>query len=304
VLLAIALARPASAQTDAPGNQLLAKVVRSLNGRDSIAAQFYQEVNLLGIRVIGKGRYLQQGRGPDQTTRLELEMKSHSQSQINSLLEIKDEVGDYLWRERRTPDRNEVSKVNLRLVRRAWHRAELAAGRPVLFDSGLSTISIAGLPRLVSQLNKNFRFDQVRQRRVPTHSGDVAVFEVIGRWRPERLAAMLPAQSEAILSGQVADVTKLSEHLPHEVMLWIDRDTLFPHVFEYRRDRSDAESTAADRLPFERIAWMKLSDVQINRPIKPRQFIFKPGPNAEIIDVTERYLPQGKTAKRETASQK
>lgn len=274
-----------------PGNQLLTKVVRSLNGRDSIAAKLDQEVNLLGVRVIGKGRYLQQGRGPDQTTRLELQMNSHSPSKSNSLLEIKDEVGDYLWRERRTSDRYEVSKVNLRLVRRAWQRAEREAGRPASFDSRLSTLTIAGLPRLVSELNKNFRFGPVHQRKVAARSGDVAVFEVIGRWRAERLAAMLPAQSEAILSGHAADLTKLPEHLPHEVMLWIDRDTLFPHVFEYRRYRSDAESTVGDSLPFERIAWMKLHDVEINRPIDPRQFIFKPGPNAEITDVTERYLP-------------
>ena len=238
------------------------------------------------VQVVGKGRYFQQGRGPDQTTRLELRMNSHSQN--NSLLEIRDEAGDYLWRERRTLDRNEVSKVNLRLVRRAWLRAEREAGRPASFNSGLSTLSIAGLPRLVSQLNKNFRFDQMRELRVPTHSGDVAVFEVVGRWRPERLAAMLPAQSEAILAGHAADLTKLREHLPHEIMLWIDRDTRFPHVFEYRRYRSDAEG---DSQPFERLVWMKLSNVEINRPIDPRQFIFKPGPNAEIIDVTERYLP-------------
>ena len=143
----------------------------------------------------------------------------------------------------------------------------------------------------MSELNKNFRFDQGREKRVATHSGNVAVFEVIGRWRPKRLAAMLPAQSEAILSGHAADLTKLPEHLPHEVMLWIDRDTWFPHVFEYRRYRSDAEPTDGDSQPFERLAWLQLYDVEINRPIDPRQFIFKPGPNAEIIDVTERYLP-------------
>jgi hypothetical protein len=274
-----------------PGNQLLAEVVRSLNGRASIAAKLRLEVNLLGVRVIGKGRYFQQGRGPDQTTRLELRMNSHSQNKINSLLVIKDEVGDYLWRERRTPDRNEVSKVNLRLVRRAWLRAEREAGRPASFDSSLFTISIAGLPRLVSELNKNFRFDQVHEKKVATRSGNVAVFEVIGRWGRERLAAMLPAQSEAILSGHAADLTKLPEHLPHEVMLWIDRDTWFPHVFEYRRYQSDADPTDGDSQTFERLAWLQLYDVEINRPIDPRQFIFKPGPNAEIIDVTERYLP-------------
>ena len=243
-------------------------------------------------------------------TRFELQMQSHSGA--ISLLEVN--VDDYLWREQRLPNRTEVTKVNLRSVRRAWQKAERNSGQRPAFDFSRSSMAFGGLPKLITELDKNFRFGAVRETTIPSGSSELPVYQVVGRWRTKKLTQMLPAQSEAILKGQPADLSQLPDHIPHEVMLVVDRVTLFPYVFEYRRyETADKPSTSdqpagdADTVgagaPFQRIAWLQLHDVQINRTVNAEKFIFNPGRETEVRDITEEYFPPPETdnARRDNA---
>ncbi len=302
---------PAAAGSPTPGERLLLDVTRSVAAADSIAAMVQQRVDLFGVRIDGKGSYLQQGRGEARTTRFELQMQSRSDN--ISLLEIN--VDDYLWRERRLPNRTEVTRVNLRRVRQAWQKAERASGQRPAFDFSRTSIAFGGLPKLLTKLEKNFRFGAVRETTIPSGSSQLPVYQVVGRWRAEKLAQMLPTQSEEILKGHPADLSHLPDHIPHEVLLVVDRDTLFPYVFEYRRYDSTDQRSLGDRLtdnanpgnagvPFQRVAWLRLHDVQINRPVNTQKFIFNPGPDTEVRDITEEYLPPRDTAKLDSASAK
>ncbi len=302
---------PAAAGSPTPGERLLVDVARSVSAVDSIAAKVRQSVDLFGMRIDGSGHYLQQGRGEERMTRFELQMQSRSDN--ISLLEIT--VDDYLWREQRFPNRTEVTKVNLRRVRQAWQKAERASGQRPAFDFSRTSVTFGGLPKLLSELDKNFRFGAVRETTIPSGSSQLPVYQVVGRWRAEKLAQMLPAQSEEILKGHPADLSQLPDHIPHEMMLVVDRVTLFPYVFEYRRydsgdepspgDRQtdDADTVSAPRA-FKRISWLQLHDVQINRPVNTQKFIFNPGPDTEVRDITEEYLPPRDTAKLDSASAK
>ena len=67
---------------------------------------------------------------------------------------------------------------------------------------------------------------------------------VAGKWRREKLALILPDQSEAILAGQPVDFSRLPALLPTNVNMTLGRDEafpLFPYRIEFRR-QNDAQA--------------------------------------------------------------
>jgi len=189
------------------------------------------------------------------------------------------------------PGRVQVTRVVLSRVRRSWQLATRRTNRLSPTAVPHQALAIGGLPWLTAQLVDNFRFGSLRQDEIKSRSGSVPVYEVVGTWRRDKLAKMLPEHAKAIMAGESTSLDDLAEQIPHEVLLLVDRETLFPYVFEYRRASSGdhtGSASAASTVPMVR---MELFEVVLDAPIDPSKFDYKAGRGVEWTDVTERYLP-------------
>jgi hypothetical protein len=141
-------------------------------------------------------------------------------------------------------------------------------------------LALGGLPRVLRELVRCFRFEQMQDAKL----GTTPVRVLLGQWRPERLAALLPAQAAEINAGKPADLTQLPRQTPDQVLVYLGRDDLFPYRLEYRRTTEQGEGVAV-----KTILVVELYEVQINSPVDPLQFVYNPG-TARFEDVTEAYL--------------
>jgi hypothetical protein len=142
---------------------------------------------------------------------------------------------------------------------------------------------LGGLPRLLRGLDAAFDFTAAeagtwgRQKR--------AVWRLEGTWKRDRLAWMLPAQKAAMEAGKAPDLSKLPEHLPDRVVLYLGQDDMFPYRVEYHRRKADEDEDT----PARPLVVMELYDVALNVPISRSHFTYSPG-NAEFTDQTEAYI--------------
>jgi len=249
---------------------LLQQAATAVESQPSLRAAFRLTAHMLDNELVGSGRYLQQGRGVEMQTRLELRLQTGRE--FTGLLRIND--GRYVWTDGRSGTERSVTSVDLRRVRRAGQGGKTATGQPV---STLATAPpfelVGGLTDLLNSLEATFQFSQAQPRQI----GKLAVYELTGRWRPAMLARFLPDQADAILAGQPADLDALPAHIPTAVVLLIGHDDLFPYVIDYRRGRHRS---------LLRIEWY---DIQFGGAIDPRQFVFHAG-GAGAKDITDQVI--------------
>jgi hypothetical protein len=150
-------------------------------------------------------------------------------------------------------------------------------------QGGLDGLAGAGgLSRLLRGLDAAFRFEVLGQ----TTLLGMPVWKLRGQWRPERLAKLLPAEKKAIREGRGVDLAALPAHLPECVLLFLGTQDLFPYRFEYRRSEpKEGEDADASRA----IVTMQLLKVNVNVPIDPAQFDYRPG-DIKPDDETDQYL--------------
>jgi hypothetical protein len=234
--------------------------------------------------MVGSGVYQQER--SESGLRLRMELRGQIGSQATTVLQVCD--GEYLWTHTDTGKKITVARVDLARIRRAVaDRAIAPTSASAHVPASWSVTAFGGLPKLLEALASEFEFNGTERAQLDR----VGVWSIRGTWAPASLAAMLPAQREAILAGGEPDWTKLPLHVPHEVTIDLGTADLFPYRIEYRRwaptgDESSVRGGAAEPVP---ILTLELFEVNISAPIPARQFEYHPGDHMPI-DETERYL--------------
>ncbi len=272
------LVAPAGTPAIAP-QTLLEQAVRALEAHGSISAGIRQQVHLFDKQLVGSGSYLELRQPGVPLIRLELRIEMGDD--ISSLLQVCD--GHYLWTYHQL---SETEKEKGTLTRidavRALRGLEQAGAMPNRDPALLP--GLGGLSKLLRALNANFQFTSVQDGKIK----QLAVWRLEGGWQPAVLARLLPKQREAILQGKAADVSRLAEHLPDQVVVFLGKEDGFPYRIEYRRnlpkgtDSSEGERSRA-------LVTMELLDPAFNVPIEPTRFLYSPG-TADSLDQTAGFL--------------
>jgi hypothetical protein len=207
-----------------------------------------------------------------------LELKVQMGEDARTLLEVCD--GSYFWRCEWYKGKCIAEKTDLARAVRAWEgRRDLGA----LGDMG-SWPRLGGLSRLLRELRNWFQFVAADETKL---ADQTPVIRLHGVWRPERLATLAPGPPGRVTSGTIG-LKDLPEHLPDSVMLFLDRDDLFPFRIEYRRQKLPSLPVHAAGEEFA-IVTMDFYLVNLNQPIDADRFAFSPR-NLNYSDQTDRFL--------------
>jgi len=257
---------------------LVRHVIANLEAQSSIAARLRHRIDLLGKPLVGTGIYLQQGRGVERLLRLELDVQMSKDP--GKLFQVCD--GKKLWLSESIGGETKLASVDLaRLVR--------ARPKSMPLDSPPLNISLGGLPKLLADLDGAFAWGLVADSRLE----DLRVWSVEGRWKPARLAQMLPDQKPQIDAGQSVDLQKLPKNVPDRVVLHIGVDDGFPYRIEYwkaagsREDSSRDQEAARDNDKL--LVLLEFYEVRLNARIDPAQFVFD-AKGKQAVDRTGEYL--------------
>ena len=183
---------PVSSTQPALGDRLLMEAASRLARRRSVIARLRHQVFIHDEHLFGVGYYWQEGRGDDLKVRLELQIAG----QDSRLLQVSN--SRFQWLDRSFPTGRTVSRVDLRQLRAvlaAENGNEVRPGEaswsPIHSDF---TANCGGLPRLLAALTENFSFLPPQAMRLVPAQGSgangVPFFAVVGRWKPEKLAAL------------------------------------------------------------------------------------------------------------------
>jgi hypothetical protein len=281
------------------GDNFLMRAAAQLDRHDSICARLRHRVAVNGQELYGVGSYWQQGSGEELKVRLELQLAG----QDAKLLQVSNSW--FLWIDRLLPTGRTIIRYNLRQL-----RADPALTPPDLdkLDPGkanwtaiqpLLLAHSGGLPSLLASLNENFHFLPPQPMRLaiePPAGGqptNVAVFAIVGQWKPEKLAALLaksgdPAK-EAASKKQKAP--KIPERIPQEVLLLVGQADLFPYRIEYRQLETPVTTNPnGPPIPYQLsnhpLAVLELSDVVFDAQIPAGQFDYMAPKDADWVDQT------------------
>jgi hypothetical protein len=258
---------------------LLANCVERLEHYASISAKIRQQGEIMGIRTLGSGIYLQ-GNPPSGLLRVELKIRADDE--LTSLQQICD--GQFLWIFRKLGEESTLGRADALQVMQALQASPAPAeqgragegsrGRPML------EIGIGGLPRMMRNIGRSFHFTQM----APLEWGSLPVYGLRGGWSPQALSHIVPEQAEAAAAGNL-DWSRVPSQIPDEALLLLGRDNLFPYRIEYRR----SSEHAAEGVAGGTLLVMELFDVQFNAPLERNLFRYQPG-DLPVADLTGQYI--------------
>ncbi|HZZ71027.1 MAG TPA: hypothetical protein VFE24_02170 [Pirellulales bacterium] len=250
----------------------------------TVEAKIRQRIDLFETPMIGSGMYVQQSRGGELLSRLEMKLVLSNQ-QLGSYLQVSD--GNWLWTyQDQGAGAHALSKIDLQRIRSAWERTD-----PWTRTGGISTLGLGGLPHLLDGLNQSFHFVQAEQAEL----GGLPVLIFRGTWQASKLAALLPDQKAALARGEAANLRDLPKQVPWVVELVLGRDDIFPYRVTYLRPAAGKEkklgkASFADQLAgCGPIVTLELFEVKLNAPIEGQPFVYQPS-GLEAIDKTEQTL--------------
>jgi hypothetical protein len=258
----------ATVPADDRATAILDRAIAAIADCKSFSARFRHQIHLFDHDLIGAGLYEQVGQGADR--RLRYELKIQLGDQLASRLQVVDDR--YLWSYQDTATGPLISQVDLSRVETAEQKA---------YGESRSRSVIAGLPKLLAGLREYFVFTKMENGFL----GPTAVWSLQGTWRPERLSALFPDQA-TLLAGGTFDFGKQPQ-APQHVVVFINQETMFPQRIEYHRRIGKGEGV--DGVGFIPTSTLEFLDVQFNKPIDDRQFVYQPG-HQPLSDVTESYL--------------
>ena len=250
---------------------LMSEAVRRLERHRSISASIRHEIDLFAQHLTGSGGYWEHRTLGD--PRIRLELKIQLGSQTSSLLQVCD--GTHLWTYRKLLDEPTLSQVDVALATDRLRRAATAPGR----NPAATLPGLGGLSRILRGLDGAFEFTTAERGRLGQENRPI--WRLHGRWRANWLARILPAQTtDAAEDAAAPDLSRLPEHLPDHVILYLEQADLFPYRIEYRR-RTESSSRA--------LVTMQWYDVKLNGPVDHNRFIYHPG-DLKPVDRTQEFL--------------
>jgi len=256
---------------------VLQKAIIAVESLSSVTAQVRHRVDLFDNQLVGLGSYSEQRSAKGLELRLELvfQLGDDNKSTLTQVCS-----GQYLWISR---DRDPPRRIDLARVAKAiGERGGFARPGKIGNWPGLG-----GLPKLLRGLNANFDFTFIEETRL---DDQLPAYRLQGDWRQEKLSKTLPDQQRASRAGTPADLDRLPPHLPHYVVLYLEKQGLFLRRIEYWR-RPSAKTREQGTQKDRTIVSMDLFDVVLNAPINPARFHFDPG-DAKPIDQTNAFLEE------------
>jgi len=262
---------------------ILERAIVGLERLRSLSATTRQRVDLLGVKLVGTGQYFEQHTAEGLDLRLELKLQGE---QASSFLQVCH--GQYLWicRDKEPPVRIDVHRVN---------RALKEQGE--VFESGRigDWPGLGGLPKMLRGLHACFDFASIEE----TQLGEqLPVYRLRGEWRPEKRAKVLGGKAGGKAGAKPANWDSFPQHLPHYVVLYLEKSGLFPRRLECRRYAprgSDGRPVKEDPI----LVSMDLYEVVLNAPIAPGWFLFD-SKDLEPADRTDWFLERAGLKTRRT----
>lgn len=256
-----AIARADSARLP-KGSDLIEGCRSRLLAKSSVIAQVRQRIQLFDRQLFGSGIYLQQGGGPRPQFRFELDFQLENGSR--TMVQCSD--GRTLWLLEKNASGAALRKIDLDRLALAIQRfrpeIENSEDRPT--TDRQHDVAHGGLLRLIEDLRTNFQFQTIGQADI----AGVEVWVVQGIWREDRLQR-LALQADEEGKWKQRDPAELGSHVPDDVLVYLDRDELFPYRIQYRR----LERVADDSPPQPRsLVEMELFQVRFGASIEPVQF--------------------------------
>lgn len=254
------------------GQEVVVRAAKRMMLHPSLEAKMRQRIGIRDQYMVGTGAYLQLRH--DNDVRFRLELRLQVGDQLTSLQHITDRR--YLYIRRDSGDVKSVSRIDLKRVHEARARYSDAPA-----PASLAGLGVGGLSQLLHGLATNFAFSDPAEE---TISG-VKVWRVEGSWKPAMLAALLPAQDEAITAGGELQLAKLPSQMPHNVSLVVGRDgplALFPYRVEFTRELDGSKTPLS-------ILIMELFEVRLRPELDPRLFQVPDSDNS-LVDETDAYL--------------
>jgi hypothetical protein len=262
---------PAADQA-AQAERIVAAALAALGRAESISARVRQRVRVDDRVLVGAGRYVQSGLGEDQRYRYESSMKSDSET--FDLLEVCD--GLFAWSYKRTgPQPPYLERLDVRRIRERLRQLKIA-------DETAISPYLGGIQRTLALVRDWFRFVAVE----PVAIDDLPVWRIEGRWHPEALMLLLPAQKEAIMQPGGVRAEDLPDGMPWSVRLSIGKRDLFPFRIEWLA--IPGRRPVAGREP-EPIAVLELYEVRLGEPVDAAAFVYKPAIEG-LIDLTDTHV--------------
>ncbi len=280
-----AITRPTGAELP-DGESLLAAARSRLLAHQSVSAQVRQRVQLFDRQLFGSGIYEQlaavarpgalpdlgaeQGRASRPLFRFELDFQLEDRRRGF----IQSSNGTTLWLYNNRGDEAQLQKVDL-------DRLTVALG-----EHG-QDVPLGGLPRLLADLDENFEFRTLGESKIKnisideTRIADIDVWVVQGVWRKGRARRLSKNQDEGNSSASPG-IASFEPQVPHDVLLFIDREQLFPYRIRYRRlELAKGDESSQPRTLVE----MELFKVRFDEPVN-RSLFDKPV-NMQATDHTE-----------------
>ncbi len=243
-----------------------------------VAASMREETLVHDQLFIGIGNYMEKIDNAKRYLRMEM---SYSCDSIRySVQYIADGAKDLFWIFKNVGSEKELCRVDLFSKLNAQNaNPELVAS----IDNNIITpISLAGIPYMLFQINKNFNFTSCSI--VHDEQTKIPYCVIVGAWKLERF----PIQE--LVKDKVIDWNSVPADIPDTVKVYFGISDYFPYkIYYYRTFRG--KQTLISKLNFYDVSF----DVRLN----PKQFGFEPP--AEIIasDITNRYTIMKKENKPE-----
>jgi hypothetical protein len=262
----------ADQQVEPHAERIIVSAMVTLGRVDSFSARLRQKVRIGDRVLVGTGRYVQSGRGEEQRFRSESSLTCDSET--FEILEVSD--GLFCWTYRRNgPDPATLQRIDVRRVRERLEQLKA----PVPEDT---SPYLGGLQRTLGLLRDWFFFTSV-------DAGDVEgvpVWHVTGHWRPDMLAAILPAIAEpARRPGGVAPA-ELPDGVPWSVRISVGREDLVVRRVEWLAIPGPRPVAAGVPEP---IAVLELLDVVVGGAVDAGAFFYQPA-SLGLMDVTEQHV--------------
>lgn len=261
----------AGAGEGATAERIVATALTGLARAESISARVRQLARVGETVLKGGGRYLQSGIGEEQ--RFRFESRLNSETEEFELLEVCDAL--FFWTYRKMgPNPPQVERVDIRRVQERLGKLNVA-------DRTAIAVHLGGIQRSLALIREWFRFSSASSAAID----GVPVWIIEGHWNRDSLAALLPAQAEAIRSAAGISAADLPEGMPWSVRLSIGKRELFPFRIEWLAIPGTRPVAAAAP---EVVAVLELYDVRIGEPVDATAFVYKPATEG-LIDTTEAY---------------
>jgi hypothetical protein len=264
--------RDTVAATERNGQQLIEAAGRRCAAHATISSKLRVRTALMNQSLVGSGEYAQLRSSKGLLLRLELSIQAGGKP--TSVKQVCD--GHDLWMHWRLGETEQLQHVDLARIEQAL--AESPAAVQAANPTG--TLATGGLPKLLTQLAKNFDFSQVPPR--PGILSDEPVWTAVGVWKLDKLALLAP---DAVRGAEmVAD--KVPTHLPHQVVIQCGQSDLFPYKLVYQRWTPQGEQRAL--VP---VVSVEFFQVALGAELDPSQFDYRPQ-NINVADRTDVYLSQ------------